>query len=195
MFSPEINRFAPMKKVKNPWKTIRKKPVYDNPWINVEEHDVINPAGGEGIYGKVHYKNKAIGILPLDSDDNTWLVGQYRYTLDAYSWEIPEGGGPHAEDLVAAAQRELKEETGLLAESWELIMKMHLSNSVTDEEAYIFLAKELTEGEQELEESESDLQVMKLPFEEALEMVMHGEITDSMSVAAILKVARLRDLA
>lgn len=178
----------------NPWKTLAKKEIYDNPWIKVEEHDVINPGGGEGIYGKVHFKNKAIGIIPIDDDDNTWLVGQYRYTLNEYSWEIPEGGGPLDEDILEAAQRELKEETGLTAGSYEIVMKMHNSNSVTDEEAIIFLARDLMQGEAQLEETESDLKVMKLPFEEALEMVMNGKITDSMSVAGILKVARMREL-
>lgn len=182
------------KKKKNPWKTLATKTAYDNPWILVEEHDVINPGGGEGIYGKVHFKNKAIGIIPIDEEGNTWLVGQYRYTLDDYSWEIPEGGGPLKEDILEAAQRELKEETGLTAESWEIIMKMHTSNSVTDEEAFIFLAKNLTQGNSELDESESDLKVLKLPFEDALEMVMNGEITDSMSVAGILKVARILEM-
>ncbi|MTI20498.1 NUDIX hydrolase [Fulvivirga sp. RKSG066] len=181
-----------MAKVNNPWKTLKKKEKYDNPWIRVEEHDIINPGGGEGIYGKVHFKNKAIGIIPIDKEGNTWLVGQYRYTLDEYSWEIPEGGGPVHEDMMEAAQRELKEETGLTAKSWEIIMKIHTSNSVTDEEAFIFLAKDLTEGDAQPEESE-ELKVMKLPFDEALEMVMNGEITDSMSVAAILKLARMRE--
>jgi len=180
-----------MKKVKNPWKTLSTKEKYDNPWIKVEEHDVINPGGGESIYGKVHFKNKAIGIIPIDQDGNTWLVGQYRYVLDEYSWEIPEGGGPMGEDVLESAQRELKEETGLTAKSWQIVMNIHTSNSVTDEEGIVFLAKNLIQGESDLEESESDLKVMKLPFDEALEMVMNGEITDSISVAGLLKVAQM----
>ncbi|MDX1627981.1 MAG: NUDIX hydrolase [Fulvivirga sp.] len=180
-----------MEKVKNPWKKLSSEVKYDNPWILVEEHDVINPGGGESIYGKVHFKNKAIGIIPLDKDNNTWIVGQYRYTLDDYSWEIPEGGGPLHEDLLEAAQRELKEETGLTAKNWEIIMKLHNSNSVTDEEAFIFLARDLTEGKARPEETEFGLKVKKLPFDEVLEMVMNGKITDSMSVAGMLKVARM----
>lgn len=183
-----------MKKKNNPWKKLSSEVKYENPWICVEEHDVINPGGGESIYGKVCFKNKAIGIIPIDSEGNTWLVGQYRYTLDEYSWEIPEGGSPLGDDILEGAQRELKEETGLTAETWEIIMRMHTSNSATDEEAFIFLAKNLHQGESELEETESDLKVLKLPLEDAVQMVMEGEITDSMSVAGLLKVARVMEI-
>jgi 8-oxo-dGTP pyrophosphatase MutT (NUDIX family) len=181
-------------KIQNPWKTLSTREVYSNQWILVEEHQVINPSGGAGIYGKVHFKNKAIGIVPLDEHDNTWLVGQYRYTLNDYSWEIPEGGGPLNSDPLLSAQRELKEETGITAKHWQLIMRFHTSNSVTDEEGFIFLAEGLEYGANELEETEADLVVKKLPFSEALAMVMSGEITDSLSVAGILKVARLKGL-
>ena len=181
-------------KDKNPWKTLSVQPVYDNPWINVEEHQVINPGGGKGIYGKVHFKNKALGIIPVDEEGNTWLVGQHRYTLDEYSWEIPMGGGPLNEDILTAAQRELKEETGMEAAKWEEIMIIHTSNSVTDEVGHVFLAEQLTAGERQLEESEADLKLRKLPFTEALAMVMENRITDSISVAAILKVARMKNI-
>lgn len=179
-------------KEKNPWKTISVKPVYDNPWIHVEEHQVINPGGGKGIYGKVHFKNKALGIIPIDKHDNTWLVGQYRYTIEEYSWEIPMGGGPLTEDILTAAQRELKEETGMKAGKWQEIIRIHTSNSVTDEIGYVFLAEDLSAGERQLEESEADLKLMKLPFIEALEMVINGDITDSLSVAGILRAARMK---
>jgi len=195
MVSAEIYRFAPMKKKTNPWKKLNSEVKYDNPWICVEEHDVINPGGGESIYGKVSFKNKAIGIIPIDSEGNTWLVGQYRYTLGEYSWEIPEGGSPIGEDMLEGAQRELKEETGLTADTWEIIMRLHTSNSVTDEEAFIFLAKNLHQGENNLEETESDLKVLRLPLADAVQMVMEGEITDSISVAGLLKVARIMELA
>jgi 8-oxo-dGTP pyrophosphatase MutT (NUDIX family) len=177
----------------NPWKTLSTRHVYDNNWILLEEHQVINPAGGNGIYGKVHFKNKAIGVVPLDDHGNTWLVGQHRYTLNAYSWEIPEGGCPLGTLPLDSAKRELQEETGITASHWLEVMKFHTSNSVTDEEGFIFLAEGLTFGKNSLEETEADLVVKKLPFSEVLEMVMNGEITDCMSVAAILKVARLKN--
>ncbi len=170
----------------NPWKTLSSTQVYDNNWINLTEYQVINPSGGSGIYGKVHFKNLAIGILPLDDTGHTWLVGQYRYALDAYSWEIPEGGGPLGIDPLDSAKRELLEETGLTAQYWQEIQRMHLSNSVSNELAIIYIAKNLTMGEAEPEETEQ-LTLRKVPFEKAFEMVMAGEITDSMSVAAIFK--------
>ena len=178
----------------NPWKTLTKKEIYDNPWINVQEHQVINPGGGEGIYGKVSFKNKAIGIIPLDENNNTWLVGQFRYTLNEYSWEIPMGGGIIEDDILKSAQRELKEETGLTAKKWEQIMRIHTSNSVTDEEGFVFLAEDLEYGEAQLEQSEADLKLWKLPFAVVVEMVIKGKITDAISVAGILKVARYLDV-
>jgi 8-oxo-dGTP pyrophosphatase MutT (NUDIX family) len=171
----------------NPWTILEAKDVYDNPWINVTEYDVINPSGGKGIYGKVHFKNFAIGIIPLDDERNTYLVGQYRFTLNQYSWEIPEGGGPHGIDILESAKRELKEETGLVAEEWLKLMDFHLSNSVSDEYGRIFLARKLKQEEAMPEETEQ-LVVKKVPFEEAYLMVDKGIITDSLSVAAILKV-------
>ncbi|MCS6973985.1 MAG: NUDIX hydrolase [Cyclobacteriaceae bacterium] len=178
----------------NPWTTLSSRSVYSNKWIEVTEHEVINPSGGKGIYGKVHFKNKAIGVIPLDEHGNTWLVGQFRYTLNTYSWEIPEGGGPLHIDPLLSAQRELEEETGLHAGKWTELMRLHTSNSVTDEEAIIYVAEQLSEGKSNPEETEGDLVVKKLPFAEALAMVMRGEITDAMSVAALLKLARLRNL-
>ncbi|MEO1256281.1 MAG: NUDIX hydrolase [Bacteroidota bacterium] len=175
---------------KNPWTTHSSKEIYENPWIKLTEYDVTNPGGGKGIYGKVHYKNWAIGIIPLDEYRNTWLVGQYRYTLDEYSWEIPMGGGPIYIPMIESAKRELKEETGLIANKLTEICKIHTSNSVTDETGYVYLAQELTQGETEFEETE-DLQIRKLPFEEALAMCDRGEITDSISIGAIYRLARM----
>ncbi|KQS41400.1 NUDIX hydrolase [Pedobacter sp. Leaf194] len=170
----------------NPWKTLESEVKYDNNWIRITEHQVINPSGGEGIYGEVHFKNFAIGILPLDEEYNTWLVGQYRFPLKAYSWEIPEGGGPLNGEPIDSARRELLEETGMSAKQWKEIQRMHLSNSVSDELSIIYIATGLIHGIAMPEETEQ-LVVKKLPFEEAYQMVLKGEITDSMSVAAILK--------
>lgn len=170
----------------NPWKILSSKPIYDNKWINVTEYDVINPGGGKGIYGKVHFKNRAIGIVVLDDDLNTYLVGQFRFTLGEYSWEIPEGGGPLEEDPLEAARRELLEETGITAGKWEKLLDFHLSNSVCDEYGQIYLARELSFGDAAPEETE-DLTLRKLPFEEAYQMVLRGEITDSLAVAGILR--------
>lgn len=172
--------------MKNPWKTIRQKVVYQNPWISISHRDVINPAGNPGIYGVVHFKNIAVGIVPLDEDNNTWLVGQYRYTLDKYTWEIPEGGCPAGESTLAAAQRELEEETGIKAANWAPLLDLHTSNSVTDEYGVAYLARELSYGTAAPEETE-DLQVKKVPFQEAYQMVMNGRITDVLSMVAIMK--------
>lgn len=174
----------------NPWTTLKITPVYDNPWIRLEHHDVLNPSGREGIYGKVHFKNLAVAIIPVDQEGYTWLVGQYRYTLGEYAWEIPMGGGPIEDDLLYSAKRELKEETGLMAEKWTEIMKIHTSNSITDETGFIYLAEGLTQGETEFEETEV-LQIRRLPFSQAVDMVMSGEITDCISASGILKVARI----
>ncbi len=171
---------------KNPWTVLDQKNIYENPWISLTEYQVLNPSGGNGIYGKVHFRNRAIGVFPLDSDGNTWLVGQYRFTIDRYSWEMPEGGGPMDEDPLDAAKRELSEETGLSAHDWSLLLTMHLSNSVTDEFAIIYLARELEQHMPHPEETE-DLRVRKLPFSEVFRMVEQGQITDSMTVAAVQK--------
>ncbi|WP_045687839.1 NUDIX domain-containing protein [Hymenobacter sp. AT01-02] len=174
----------------NPWQTLGTAVKYENPWIRVREDQIINPAGNPGVYGVVSMKNKALGIIPVDEEGNTWLVGQYRYALKEYCWEIPMGGGPVELDILESAQRELKEETGLLAKRWTNIARVHTSNSVTDEEGFVFLAQDLEQGDTEPEETE-DLRIWKLPLSQAVEMVMDNRITDAVSVAGLLKAARL----
>ena len=178
----------------NPWTTLSTRPIYDNKWISVREDQVLNPSGGQGIYGVVSFKNKAIGIVPVDAEGNTWLVGQYRYTLDEYSWEIPMGGGPVENDPLASAQRELLEETGFTAARWTRLSRLHTSNSVTDEEAFVFLAEDLTPGAAQPEETEQ-LRLRKLPLAEAVQLCLDDRITDCISVCALLKVALLRKVA
>ena len=172
---------------KNPWLTIASRQVYDNPWITLREDQVIRPDGEPGIYGVVHYKNIAVGVLPIE-DDHTYLVGQYRYPLERYSWEIPEGGCPEGEEALLAAQRELREETGLEARSWQMLGEAYLSNSVADEYAVWFLATGLVPGERRPEGTEK-LSVRRLPLREALAMALNGEITDALSLAAITSYA------
>ncbi len=171
----------------NPWQVKSETRVYDNPWINLTEYQVINPSGNPGIYGKIHFKNRAIGIVPLDAEMNTYLVGQYRFVFDEYSGEIPEGGGLLADDPLTAAKRELLEETGLVAKNWTEVQRMHLSNSVSDELCIIYVATGLEQFEAEPEDTEQ-LIVNKIPFDEVYRMVCAGEITDSVTVAAVLKV-------
>jgi 8-oxo-dGTP pyrophosphatase MutT (NUDIX family) len=173
--------------MKNPWTTLTEYIPYENPWIKISHREVLNPAGKPGIYGVVHFKNLAIGIVPVDEEGNTWLVGQYRYALDQYSWEIPEGGCPLGTDALETAKRELKEETGMSALEWHFLLDFHNSNSVSDEYGIAYLAKGLSQGEAEPEETE-DLQVKKLPLREAIDMVLRGEITDALSVMALLRV-------
>jgi len=173
----------------NPWKTLSTQPVYNNDWIKVEEHQVINPGGTAGIYGKVSFKNQAVGIIPVDEDGNTWLVGQYRYTLNEWSWEIPMGGSPKKEDTQKTALRELEEETGLVAGKLTEVLRLHPSNSITDEKGFVYLATDLRKGKQQLEDTEKDIQVKKLTLDEAVGMAQNGEITDAISVAGLLHLA------
>jgi ADP-ribose diphosphatase len=177
-----------MNEARNPWTVVSRATAYENPWIRVDHHEVLNPAGKPGIYGVVHFKNHAIGAVPIDADGNVILVGQYRFPLSAYSWEIPEGGGPADATILESAQRELREECGVTARNWLEIAGMDLSNSVTNEKGTVFLAWDLSHGTAEPEDDEQ-LRVVRVPFREALGRVKRGEIRDSLSVAAILRVA------
>jgi 8-oxo-dGTP pyrophosphatase MutT (NUDIX family) len=169
---------------KNPWLTVSSKRVYDNRWITMREDQVIRPDGEPGIYGVVHYKNIAVGVLAIE-EDHVYLVGQYRYPLERFSWEIPEGGCPEGEEPLRAAQRELREETGLEAARWQLLGEAYLSNSVADEYAVWFLATGLVPGEVRPEGAER-LSLRRVPFSEALTMALDAEITDALSLLALM---------
>jgi 8-oxo-dGTP pyrophosphatase MutT (NUDIX family) len=184
---------AKLEQYPNPWLTKRTDLKYANPWITVEENQVINPSGKPGIYGVVHFKNLAIGIVPVDEEGYTWLVGQYRYPLNEYTWEIPEGGGPIGIDPLKSAQRELREETGLLAERWTYLSRIHTSNSVCNEEGHLYLAQGLTQGPTEFEETE-DLKIKKIHLREALTLVLDNQITDSLSIVGIMKACKVLGL-
>jgi len=143
-----------MDETKNPWSVLSRATIYENEWIRVDHHEVLSPSGGPGVYGTVHFKNLATGVVPIDENGNVVLVGQYRFPLHAYSWEIPEGGGAHSVTALESAQRELREECGLTAGCWKEILGMDLSNSVSDERGTAFLAWELSESTAEPDESE-----------------------------------------
>lgn len=176
---------------RNPWTTLSRRLVYENPWIAVREDQILQPDGRPGIYGVVQFKNKAVGVLPVDEQGRIWLVGQYRYPIERYSWEIPEGGGHGDETAEDAARRELREETGLIAGRLELISTSHLSNSVSDEGAFIYRATELVQGPSAPEGSEQ-LQVRLVEWDEAWAMIQDGRITDSMTLIALLHEALRR---
>ena len=175
----------------DPWRRHSRRLVYENPWIQVHHDEVTRPDGEPGVYGVVHFLNRAVGVVAIDEFDRVLLVGQFRYALGGYSWEIPEGGVPEDEDPLTGAQRELLEETGTVAANWEEIARFDLSNSVTDEHGMLYLATSLTDGLARPDGTE-DLQVRLVPFGEALAMIDRQEITDAMSQIALDRVARLR---
>jgi len=173
----------------NPWTTLSTREGYSNPWIRVREDQVINPNGGRGIYGVVEYKSRAVGVIPVDDEGFTWLVGQWRYCHGCYEWEIPEGGCPPGEEPAECARRELVEETGIHARMIEpLLMNIQLSNSTTNEVCDIFVARGLDFGTAAPEETEK-LEVRRVPLAEAIAMALDGRIRDSVSVLGLLRLA------
>jgi 8-oxo-dGTP pyrophosphatase MutT (NUDIX family) len=177
----------------NPWSTLSSTVRYDNAWISVRHDEVIDPGGRNGIYGVVSPKNLALGVLPLFDDGTVMLVGQYRYVLSEYSWEMPEGGGAKDVDPLDSIRRELREETGHEATDWLPVCQLALSNSVTDERATCWLAWGLRPHAEGAEpESTEDLALWRLPFSELVDLVWSGVITDSMTVATVAKVEAMR---
>jgi 8-oxo-dGTP pyrophosphatase MutT (NUDIX family) len=176
-------------KQRGSWQQLDQQQVYENPWIRVTHENVLTPAGTAGIYGVVHFKSRAVGVVPLDSDGCVWLVKQFRYTLNQYSIEIPEGGSPLSEDMLDTAMRELREETGLTASEWTHLLDIHTSNSVTDESGAIYLARGLVQGATDFETTE-DIEVLRLPLAEAIDWIFAGKITDSLSVMGLLAAER-----
>lgn len=174
----------------NPWRTITSRLIYENPWIRLREDQVITPAGGSGIYSVVETRD-AVGVVALTRAQEIYLVGQYRYPTKVYSWEIPEGGAEVGEEPLRAAQRELREETGVTASRWEpLGGEVHTSNCFTAERGFLFLAQDLSQGESAPDETEQ-LMMQTVPLVKALEMVDAGEISDGLSVIALLRLARM----
>ena len=174
----------------NPWKKISSRLIYENPWIRLREDQVIAPSGAAGIYGVVEAR-AAVGIVALTETHDVHLVGQYRYPIDCYSWEIPEGAAEKDETPLEAATRELREETGLKATSWEpLGGEVHLSNCFTAERAFLFVARGLVPGDTDFDPTEQIVQ-KTVSLQEAVNMAMQGEITDGLSLIAIHRVARL----
>lgn len=173
--------------MRGPWTLLEENERYRSPWIVVSQHEVVDPGGQRGIYGVVHFENIALGVVALDEHMNTWIVGQYRYPIEAYSWEIPEGGGRRDIPPLDSAKRELREEAGIEAERWREILRMDLSNSASDEHAILYVAQGLTFHAPQPDHDE-ELELRKLPFEELYAMVVRGEVLDSLTVAAVLKV-------
>lgn len=175
----------------NPWKTTSTRQVYDNPWIEVSHREVITPTGTDGIYGHVRFKNLAVGVIPIDDHDHTWLVGQYRYAIDRYTWEIPEGGCPIGTNPADTARRELIEECGLDCGNVELLAECDLSNSVTDEMAFIYTATDLSPTATDPDDTE-EIEIMRLPIDEAIAHVLDGSITDALSMIGLLRLHSAR---
>lgn len=167
----------------SPWRTLASQSIYDNPWIGLTEYQVTKPSGDPGIYGVVHFKTMACAVLPLFEDGTTVLVGQYRYSIRRFSWEVPEGGVDPADPL-AGAKRELAEETGYTATAWHELSQFSLSNSVTDEVGRIYIAWDLAAGTADPDDTEV-LTLRRLPLRDVLAMARVGEIHDALSLVTL----------
>jgi 8-oxo-dGTP pyrophosphatase MutT (NUDIX family) len=177
-----------------PWSRRSRRVAYENAWITVWHDEVVRPDAAAGVYGVVHFANLAAGVLAIDALDRVLLVGQHRYALEAHSWEIPEGGVPPGESPLDGARRELREETGVEASDWRELARVHLSNSVSDELAVLFVVTGLSQGRATPDGTE-DLESRWVPFAEVLEMTLDGRITDAMTVIAVERLALLRAIA
>ena len=175
-----------MKPAGRGWSVRSARTAYENPWLILRHYETVAPTGNPAIYGVVSYKNLAIAILPLHENGDVTLIGQHRMPLADYTWEIPEGGGPIGIDPLESAQRELREEAGLVAAEWRQVLRFQLSNSISDERGFGFIATGLEAAEAEPDETEA-LQIARAPFREVLGLVTAGEITDAMTVAMILR--------
>ena len=175
-----------------PWRIKSARTVYNNKWVMLREYQTVAPTGADAVYGLVHIHNLALGVLPIDHEGNTILIGQQRFPFGRYSWELPEGGGPPDVPPLEGAQRELSEEAGLKAANWlPLLTDVHLSNSTTDERAFAFIAWGLSPDQTFAKDSSEELSVRRVPFAEALKMAVSGEIADGFSLVMLLKADHL----
>lgn len=171
-----------------PWRRRSRRVAYENPWITIWHDEVDRPDGSPGIYGTVHFANVAVGVVVIDDEDRVLLVGQHRYALDHYSWELPEGGVPVDETPLEGARRELLEETGVTADEWRELVRFHLSNSVTDESGVVFAARAASHGAATPDPTE-DLATRWVAFDDALAMIERGEIADAITILGLHRLA------